>query len=52
MLFALVLGLLVGGAAALLLQQWITAALTQPSRTITPRGTFLIEHPRSRRRAA
>jgi hypothetical protein len=52
MLFALVLGLLVGGAAVLLLQQWLTAALAEPTRTITPSGSFIIEHPRSRRRAA
>jgi hypothetical protein len=51
MLFALILGLLVGGAAVLLLQQWVTSALSQPRRTITPSGSF-IEHPRSRRRAA
>jgi len=51
MLFALVLGLLVGGAAVLLVQQWVTEALAQPTRTRTPSGTF-IEHPRSRRRAA
>jgi hypothetical protein len=52
MVFALVLGLLVGGAAVLLLQQWVTSALSRPSRTVTPSGAFIIEHPRSRRRAA
>ncbi len=51
MLFVLVLGLLVGGAAVLLLQQWITDALAEPSRTITPHGAFL-DRARSHRRAA
>jgi hypothetical protein len=51
MFFALVLGLLVGGAAVLLVQQWVTSALARPTRTITPSGAF-IQHPRSRRRAA
>lgn len=51
MVFALVLGLLVGGAAVLLLQQWVTSALSQPSRTITPSGS-IIEYRRPRRRAA
>jgi hypothetical protein len=51
MVFALVLGLLIGGAAVVLIQQWVAASLAQPTRTITPRGA-LIEHPRSRRRAA
>lgn len=51
MVFALVLGVMVGGAAALLLQQWITDALSEPSRTIRPHGSF-IERGRSHRRAA
>jgi len=51
MLFVLFLGLLVGGAAVLLIQQWISESLSQPTRTITPSGSF-IEHSRSRRRAA
>lgn len=51
MIFALVLGVLVGGAAALLLQQWITAALSEPTRTIRPHAAF-IDRGRSHRRAA
>lgn len=51
MMFVLVLGLLVGGGAVLLLQQWLTDAFAEPSRTITPHGSF-IERRRSHRRAA
>lgn len=51
MVFVLVLGLLVGGSAALLLEQWVRDAMSddpRPVRVLTPAGTFVA----SRRRAA
>lgn len=45
MLFALVLGLMVGGAAALLLQQWLEDVLgsgERPVRVFTPTGSFIL----------
>jgi hypothetical protein len=51
MLFALVLGTMVGAAAVLLVEQWIRGALqaTGPVRDLTPSGAFIV---RSRHRAA
>jgi len=59
MLFALVLGLLVGGATVVLLQQWLRDVLgngERPVRVFTPTGSFIL-HPRTesgfeRKRAA
>lgn len=45
MLFALVLGLLVGGAAVLLVEQWLRDALAggeRPVRVFTPAGAFIV----------
>jgi hypothetical protein len=45
MLFALVLGVLVGGAAVLLLEQWLRDVLgggERPVRVFTPTGSFIL----------
>lgn len=56
MLFTLVLGVMVGGAAVVLLQQWVRDTLgggERPIRLITPAGNSYIHRaPVSRRRAA
>jgi hypothetical protein len=48
MLFTLVLGSMVGGAAVLLLQQWVRDSFSvRPARVSTPRGyVFLPARPR------
>ena len=56
MLFTLVLGVLVGGAAVVLLQQWVRDTLgggERPVRLLTPSGGSFIQHAVvPRRRAA
>ncbi len=56
MLFTLVLGVMVGGAAVVLLQQWARDTLgggERPVRLITPAGTSFVQHAVvPRRRAA
>lgn len=45
MMFALVLGLMVGGAAVLLLEQWLRDVLgngERPVRVFTPTGSFIL----------
>jgi hypothetical protein len=51
MLFALVLGSLVGAAAVLLVEQWIRGVMDSPApmRDFTPSGAFIV---RNRHRAA
>lgn len=48
MLFTLVLGLMVGGAAVLLLEQWLRDVLgggERPIRVFTPTGSFILRRP-------
>ena len=55
MLFTLVLGLMVGGAAVLLLEQWVRDTLgggERPVRISTPAGMLIVRADRRNRRAA
>ena len=55
MLFTLVLGVMVGGATVVLLQQWARDTLgggERPVRLITPTGASFVQHTAVRRRAA
>ena len=54
MLFALVLGMMVGGASVLLLEQWFRAALSdvRPARVLTPGGVIIVRAAGRGRRAA
>ncbi len=55
MVFTLVLGVMVGGAAVVLLQQWMRDTLgggERPIRLVTPAGSSFIQHAVAPRRRA
>ena len=55
MMFTLVLGVMVGGAAVVLLQQWVRDTLgggQRPLRLVTPAGSSFIQHAVAPRRRA
>lgn len=55
MMFTLVLGVMVGGAAVVLLQQWVRDTLgggERPIRLVTPAGSSFIQHAVAPRRRA